>query len=227
MNAWPPSERAPLIAVTVAPAWARAVAARCMAILNLPSVPAGVGPGAYVAVCAGKGRDDDLVEWFRREVAICTPPEDELPTRVVVAVGRLAVVSEYPAAPQHQRFQHFVSSPWYWGPVTLWLEDVVTLPASVPCELRGEGEVWQLPPDVQAQVRAGYGQVVREDEERWTAYRAKASGCSVPIVRDGLKERVLKKCAQPGCTKALVKCSSCQGWKCSCTRHVCGAEARP
>ncbi|WP_163869544.1 hypothetical protein [Myxococcus eversor] len=221
------TERAPLVAVTVAPAWARAVARRCNSVLNVPGLPAGVGPGAYVAVCAGEGRDDALVEWFRREVAICTPPEDELPTRVVVAVGRLAAVSEYPAAAQHHRWRHFASSPWYGGPVTLWLEDVVTLPASVPCELRGEGELWELPPDVQAQVRAGYGQVVREDEERWAQYQSKATGCSVPIAREGLREKCIVKCKQPGCTLATVRCSTCKAWKCSCTPHVCSTEARP
>lgn len=221
-----PSTHAPLHALTVAPALARAASLRAD-VLYLHRAPPELVPGAYVAVCGGEGRDEELVSWFASSdgPGQGVPDLELLPQRHVTVVARVVAVTRFPEAPRHPRLQHFATSPWYRGPYGLWLEHQVALPEWVPCELRAEGEVWAFPEDVLTAVRAGYEQAQRTAKERREAEAALAARCSEPIHRPGLRERVLAKC--PACRKAMAPCRPCQGWRCNCSPHVCPAEARP
>jgi len=210
--------RAPLLAVTVPPEWAWAVAVRNTSVLNLPAAPPASALGGYVAVCAGAEQEPALAAWMATWCAVGPPPADELPTCAVVAVGRMEAVSQYPDAPRE--------SCWYAGPVGLWLADVVPLPEPVPCAPPA-GLSGALPDEVLAQVRAAYSAVRQADAARWRDYEARAHAALNDPPRPGLKARVLRLCT---CRRAMTLCPTCRAFRCTspaCPPHACAPEARP
>ena len=210
--------RASLLAVTVPPEWSWAVAVRNTSVLNVHAPPPASALGGYVAVCAGAEHEPALSAWTATWCAVGAPPAAELPTCAVVAVGWLDAVSQHPDGPRE--------SPWYVGPVGLWLADVVPLPEPVPTA-PPEGVFWELPDDVLAQVRAAYSAVRQADAARWREYETRAQAALNTSPPPGLKARVLRLCT---CRRAMTPCPACREWRCTnatCLTHACAPEARP
>ncbi|QSQ19339.1 hypothetical protein JY651_28840 [Pyxidicoccus parkwayensis] len=213
------SGRAPLLAVAVPPEWAWAVAVRNTAVLNVAAPPPDAARGGYVAVCAGAEHESAIAEWMEDWCGVGVPPAAELPTCAVVAVGRLEVVSTYPDSPR--------ASPWYAGPVGLWLADVVPLPEPVACPLDSASTYWTLPEDVLAAVRAAYSAERQADAARLQDYEERAARALRAAAPPGLRERVLRKC---NCGRAMTPCPACRAWRClnpACPPHTCVQEVRP
>ncbi|QSQ24839.1 hypothetical protein JY651_07830 [Pyxidicoccus parkwayensis] len=209
--------RALLLAVTVPPEWAWAVAVRNTVVLNVPVAPSDAALGGYVAVCAGAEHEPALAPWLATWCAVEVPPTAELRACAVVAVGQLEVVSQYPDCPQ---------SPWYAGPVGLWLGDVVPLPEAVPCEPDSVSTYWTLPEDVRSAVRAAYSAVKQADAARRKLYEERAAAALNAPTLPGLRERVLKLCT---CRRAMTPCPVCRALRCpnpACPPHTCAQEGR-
>lgn len=210
--------RAPLLAVTVPPEWAWAVSVRNAVVLNVTAAPPEAALGGYVAVCGGAEHEPALVEWMKEWCGVDAPPAAELPTCAVAVVGRLEMVSQYPDSPR--------TSPWYAGPVGLWLGDVVPLPEPVVCPVDSASTYWTLPEDVLTAVRAAYSAERLADAARWRAYEARAAAALNAPAPQGLRERVLKLCT---CRRAMTPCAACRAFRCSnpsCPAHACTQEAR-
>lgn len=214
MSACDAPTRARLLGVTVPQPWAWATTVRNTPVLNLPQAPPADVLGQYVAVCAA-GYAEEFAAWMALHAGVGSPPADELPTGVV-AVARVAAMSLWPEAPRESR--------WYAGPAGLWLEDVVALPEPVPCVPGPADCLWEMSPVVLARVRLSYATLAQENEARWRAYEAKASG---RVPQPGLRERVLKLCT---CRRAMTPCPSCRTWRCTspgCPPHTCAAGVSP
>ncbi|WP_163998658.1 hypothetical protein [Pyxidicoccus caerfyrddinensis] len=210
--------RAPLLAVTVPQPLAWAAMVRNAPVLNMTAPPPDAFLGGYVAVCAAAEYEPALASWMSTWCAVGAPPAAELPACAVVAVARLEAVSRYPDAPRE--------SPWYAGPVGLWLADVVPLPEPVACEPDVTALYWTLPDEVRAQVRAAYSTVRQADDARWRAYEEQAAAALRAPPAPGLKARVLRLCS---CRRAMTPCPVCRAFRCgnpACPPHACAQEAR-
>ncbi|QQR47716.1 hypothetical protein JKA73_17420 [Myxococcus xanthus] len=208
--------RKPLLAVTVPQPYAYSVAVRASPVVNLDAVPPGA-LGAYVAICAG-AYDESLTGWMYDCGVWAQCPED-VPTGVVLAVGRVVGVAVGRDVPRESR--------WYRGTAGLWLDGVVCLPELVPVELGPMGRCSELPEDVRVAVRAGYASVQAEDKARREEYAARAARAMARAPAPTLKDKLLKLCA---CRMALTPCPLCKAVRCpnpSCPPHTCHQEARP
>ncbi|UAW08021.1 hypothetical protein [Myxococcus phage Mx4 ts27htf-1hrm-1] len=209
--------RARLLAVTVPQPLAYSVAVRACPVVNLDAVPPGA-LGAYVAVCAGE-YDASLTGWMDGVGGVRPLPPEDVPTGVVLAVGRVVGVGVGADVPRESR--------WYRGPAGLWLDGVTHLPELVPVEPGPVGRCWELPEDVLAAVRAGYGAVQAEDKARWADFNLRAAKAMARAPAPTLKDKVLRLCR---CRRAMTPCLACKAFRCTypdCEPHDCRQGAHP
>ncbi|GEL75180.1 hypothetical protein [Myxococcus virescens] len=209
--------RARLLAVTVPQPYAYSVAVRACPVVNLAEVPPGA-LGSYVAVCAGE-YDEGIAHWMDVHGGIRPFASEDIHTGTVLAVARVAAVSQWPDVPRESR--------WYVGPVGLWLADVIRLPELVSVEPGPAAQCWELPEDVRAAVRAGYATVQAEDKARWTDFNARAARAQSRPPAPTLKDKLLRLC---NCRRAMTPCPTCKSFRClnpDCGPHACHQEARP
>lgn len=129
-------------ALTLYQPWAHAVAHLGKRIENRPWRPWASIVGTRIAIHAAAKVDpvaEAAVEgWVRRHMGLVVPPAASLPRGAIVATARVTgVVTES-------------ASPWFVGPFGWTLDEVVALPAPVPC--RGAQGLWIVPADALAQV---------------------------------------------------------------------------
>lgn len=209
--------RARLLAVTVPQPYAYSVAVRASPVVNLAAVPPGA-LGSYVAVVAGE-YDRSLLHWMDVKGGVKPQPPEDVPTGVVLAVGRVVGVAVGTDVPRESR--------WYRGTAGLWLDGVTYLPELVPVELGPVGRCWELPEDVRAAVRAGYDVVQAESKARWEDFRTRAATALNREPAPTLREKCIRKCV---CRMAMRPCPSCKAFRCpnpACPPHTCQQEARP
>lgn len=132
-------------ALTLWQPWAHAVAHFGKRIENRPWKPWPSIVGQVVAIHAAAKVDpigEAAVEgWVRRHTGLLLPPAASLPRGAIVATARVTgVLTES-------------ESPWFVGPFGWTLDEVVALPAPVPC--RGAQGLWTVPPEVEALVLGG------------------------------------------------------------------------
>ncbi|MBZ4373282.1 hypothetical protein [Corallococcus sp. AS-1-6] len=212
--------RVPIYGVTAPQPWAWAVQVRNAPVLNLHRAPPADVLGAYVAVCAAAEYVPELAEWMAswHGPGVAAPRAGDVPTSAVVAVARVAAVSLWPDGERQSR--------WYVGPAGMWLEDVVALQEPVACEPGPADTLWEVPGQVLARVRLGFGALVGADKARWDAYEARAARAGGREAAS-LKDRVLRMCA---CRRAMTKCSTCRTWRCTapgCPPHTCTMGVSP
>ena len=173
------ARRRPIRAVSVRQPYALAIAHLGQDVENRPwPVPQWLF-GGYLAIHAPATVEAEALLWLRDAIRFQTEPQLYLPldfdvdghltTSAVVAVavvrGCVAVDqtealmgARGQALPVASRFGDVPdgwSSPWLCGPFGWVLSDVVALPTPVPC--KGARNLWELPPDVLAAVRAEFG----------------------------------------------------------------------
>lgn len=137
--------------VTLIRPWAWAVACAGKDVENRTWEPWRSAIGGWLAIHAGQKWDEAALAWIRERVdARCLPlpAKSEDPSGVIVAVAQLGAILTSS------------DSPWFTGPFGWRLDNVVRLPAPVPC--KGAQGLWQLPADVLARVRAGVEQLRAE-----------------------------------------------------------------
>ncbi|GHG79575.1 hypothetical protein [Comamonas sp. JC664] len=214
------STRAPLLAVTVPQPMAYSVSVGACPVVNLVSGPPAHAVGELVAVCAADGYDAGLGKLMGTYCGVQARPSEDLATSAVLALGRLTSISTWPDAP--------VDSPWYVGPVGLWLADVVPLPEPVPCTPGPVMECWALPEGVASAVRAGHAEMLRANDARWADYNTRAAKALTRAPAPSLRERCIRKCT---CGKAMTPCPQCRAFRCpsaTCPPHTCASEgSRP
>jgi hypothetical protein len=155
-----------LRALTLWQPWAWAISSGHKPLENRTWAPGASMLGEWLAITAGKKRPlgESMLELARvvPEVA-----QANLHLGAVVAVARLAGcfrVDDYGTVLEHAwgprgslagwgrdnpRWSIWASGPWCWA-----FDEVVTLRAPVAC--LGARKVWELPPDVLAEVRKGF-----------------------------------------------------------------------
>ena len=124
--------------------WAWAVASAGKDVENRTWVAPRVAVGGWLAIHAGQKWDAEAVAFIRARVDTTrrdVPTKEADTSGAIVAVAQLAEVLTAS------------ESPWFSGPYGWRLDNVVQLPAPVPC--KGAQGLWSLPSDVLANVRAG------------------------------------------------------------------------
>jgi hypothetical protein len=132
-------------ALTLWQPWAHAVARLGKRIENRPWKPWPSVVGRVIAIHAAAkvdpAEEERAARWIRLTVGVWVPLSSALPRGAIVATAR--VTGSVAAS----------ADPWFVGPYGWTLDEVVALPAPVPC--RGAQGLWTVPPEVEALVLGG------------------------------------------------------------------------